>query len=78
MHVVYERCTGLDVHKKIVVACVLLTTATGTVHKDVRTIATTTAGLRALADWLANQQVTHVAMESTGIFGHQVPLQLRA
>ena len=39
----------------------------GKVDKNIRTFATTTAALLALVDWLASQQVTHVAMESTGV-----------
>jgi transposase len=58
----------LDVHKKTVVACMMLTLPTGETHKQVRTFATTTQSLLALADWLTSQQVTHVAMESTGIY----------
>src|SRR5947207_329388 len=68
MQVMYERCCGLDVHKKTVVACVLITSSDGQVHKQVRTCPTTTAGLLALADWLASLQISHVAMESTGIY----------
>lgn len=64
----YERCAGLDVHKKTVVACVLITVADKPVHKQVRTFATTTAGLLALSDWLSGQQVTHVSIESTGVY----------
>ncbi len=72
MQVLYERCCGLDVHKKTVVACVLLLLANGTVSKQVRTFATTTVGLLALADWLESQQVTHVAIESTGVYWRPV------
>jgi len=50
MQVLYERCCGLDVHKKTVVACVLITSPDGQVQKQVRTFATTTASLLALAD----------------------------
>src|SRR5256714_4450353 len=67
LSVLYSRCAGLDVHKATVVACVLLTASTGKVSKAVRSFATTTAGLETLADWLAKEGVTHVAMESTGI-----------
>lgn len=70
--VVYARCAGLDVHKLTVVACLLLTAATGKVSREIRTFATTTAGLLALSDWLASQGVTHVAMESTGIYWRPV------
>ena len=63
MQVVYERCCGLDVHKKSVVACV----TTPDVHKT-RTFGTTTRQLVALSEWLGEQRVTHVAMESTGVY----------
>jgi transposase len=46
MQVVYERCCGLDVHKKTVVACRLLSQQKGTVEKSIRTFATTTNGRR--------------------------------
>lgn len=72
MMVLYSRCAGLDVHKATVVACLLLTAASGKVTREVRTFATTTAGLLALSDWLASQEVTHVAMESTGVFWRPV------
>ena len=63
MRVIHERCCGLDVHKRTVVACVL--TPEG---KAVRTFGTMTEELLALADWLVEQRVSHVAMESTGVF----------
>ena len=59
MSVLFARCAGLDVHKLTVVACLMLTSATGTLTKEVRTFATTTAGLLALADWLESHEVTH-------------------
>jgi transposase len=68
----YACCAGLDVHKKTVVACVLLTSPSGKVSRAIRTFASTTASLQQLADWLASQGVTHVAMESTGIFWRPV------
>jgi transposase len=64
--VVYRRCAGLDVPQKTVVACLLLTAASGRLTKEVRTFASTTAGLLALREWLSSQGVTHVAMQSTG------------
>ncbi len=72
MQVVHERCCGLDVHKKTVVACVLLTAPTGEVTKAVRTYATMTADLLALGDWLSSLGVTQVAIESTGIYWRPV------
>jgi len=67
MQVLYARCAGLDVHKETVVACVRLV-VDGEATREVRTFATTTAGLCALAEWLVAEGVTHVAMEATGIY----------
>ena len=62
LSVLYPCCAGLDVHKKTVVACVLLTAANGKVSKYVRTFPTTTVQLHSLRDWLSGLGVTHVAM----------------
>jgi transposase len=67
MEVLYPRCAGLDVHAKTVVACVRLASG-ATVTYEHRTVSTTTRGLLELADWLAAQAVTHVAMEATGVY----------
>ncbi len=72
MQVVHERCCGLDVHKKTVVACVLVTDEKGKVHKSVRTFRTLTSELLALSDWLESVGVTHIAMESTGVYWRPV------
>ena len=68
MQIVHERCAGLDVHKRTVVACVLVTAPDGSVTRSVRTFTTMTAGLLALSDWLRECEVLQVAMESTGVF----------
>lgn len=72
MQVVYERCCGLDVHKQTVVACALVPNEAGRASKAVRTFGTTTGELRTLGDWLAEQGVTHVALESTGVYWQPV------
>jgi transposase len=64
----HPRCAGLDVHKRTVVACARLAGGPGKPRPLVRTFATMTADLLALSDWLAEQGVTHVAMESTGVY----------
>ena len=63
MEVVHDRCCGLDVHKKSVVACVMRGEG-----QQTRTFGTTTRQLMKLSDWLGEQAVTHVAMESTGVY----------
>jgi transposase len=72
MQVVYERCCGLDVHKRTVVACVLLTQADGSVQREVRTFSTMTAELLVLADWLEAPEVRVVALESTSVYWRPV------
>jgi transposase len=66
------RCAGLDVHKKTVVACVLITHPDGTLQREVRTFSTMTADLLLLSDWLETLRVQIVALESTGVFWQPV------
>jgi transposase len=68
MDILHDRCAGLDVHKKTVVACVRHVAADGRVEKQTRTFGTMTADLLELADWLKAQGVRHAAMESTGVY----------
>ncbi len=68
MDAIYERCCGLDIHKRTVVACLIVPDSGRHSRKEIRTFGTMTDDLLALADWLAAQGVTHVAMESTGVF----------
>ena len=72
MQVVYERCCGIDVHKRQVVACVLQTAADGTVRRQVQTFTTMTADLLALDDWLRQLGVEQIALESTRVFWRPV------
>jgi transposase len=67
VEVLHQRCAGLDVHKKTVVAAVRLVEG-NKVITEVRTFPTTTAGLLRLADWLTQNDCTHVAMEATGVY----------
>jgi transposase len=67
MEVVYKRCAGLDVHKETVVVCIAIREG-GKLQKDIRTFKTMTSDLLSLHDWLLANGITHVAMESTGIY----------
>ena len=67
MEVVCPRCAGLDVHSRQVTACVRVA-ADSTVTTEHREFATTTAGLIALSEWLAEAACTDVAMEATGVY----------
>jgi transposase len=69
MEVKYARCCGIDVHKKTVVACVIVPGAKrGEVEKETRTYATMAEDLGAFGQWLRSKGVTHLAMESTGVY----------
>ncbi|HEY6021163.1 MAG TPA: IS110 family transposase [Candidatus Paceibacterota bacterium] len=68
LQVVHERCAGLDVHKKTVVACVLVTKQDGQVEQAKHTFGTTTGDIASLAEWLQGHEVNSVAMESTGVY----------
>jgi transposase len=63
-----ERCCGLDVHRDTVAACVRVPGPNGKRQQEVLTFGTTAAELLALRDWLEAHGVTHVAMESTGVY----------
>lgn len=67
MDVLYRCCCGMDVHKDTVAACVLIWEA-GRARKEKQVFGTTTKELLGLSDWLHTHAVTHVAMESTGVY----------
>jgi hypothetical protein len=68
MENIFVRCAGLDVHKESVEACVRRIEPNGCVHSETRHWGTMTRDLLEMADWLAAEGVTNVAMESTGVF----------
>ena len=68
METIFARCCGLDVHKDSIQACVRLLDERGKLTSEVRSFSTVTIHLLALGDWLAELGVTHVAMESTGVY----------
>jgi len=61
-------CAGFDVHSKTVAVCIRRTGELGEIHSEVHTFRTLTRDLLELCDWLSREGVTHVAMESTGVF----------
>jgi transposase len=67
-----ERGCGLDVYQATVVACGLILGKDGKVHKQVRTFATTRRELVSLRAWLLAEGCTHVARESTGVYGKPI------
>jgi transposase len=68
MEKVFACCAGLDVHKESVEVCVRRIESNGHVHHETRHWDTMTRDLLAMANWMTGEGVTHVAMESTGVF----------
>jgi transposase len=63
-----DRCAGIDVGQALLVVCARLIDERGALTEQVRSFGATTPDLVALRDWLCSLQVTHVAMESTGVY----------
>ncbi len=68
MEPIIACCAGLDVHKKTVEAHVRRREPDGGLHQATRQWGTMTSELGGLVEWMKAQGVTHVAMESTGVF----------
>ena len=64
----HRRCAALDLHQRQIVVCRLTPGPDGSLQAELRTFGTTTGELLALADWLTEGGVTHVVMESTGVY----------
>lgn len=63
MEVIYERCCGIDVHKKIIVACLRIGRT-----NEIRQFNSTTKDLREMTAWLKDNDCQMIAMESTGSY----------
>ena len=67
MEVLHERCAGLDVHKEVIFVCVLVGLGRRC-QKVKQKFGTFPEDLFALRQWLVQLGVTHVMMESTGVY----------
>jgi len=63
MEVVYRRCCGIDVHKKLIVACL-----NDGGRQELREFGTATGEIKAMANWLTESGCEMIAMESTGVY----------
>lgn len=68
MEVFIERCAGLDVHSETIVACIITGNQEEKIVKETETFPTMTKDLFRLLKWLENHEMTHIAMESTGVY----------
>lgn len=72
MEIIIERCAGLDVHKQVVVVSVRMPGEGGKRRVETQTFSSMSEELLKLSDWLSSHGVTHVAMESTGVYWRPV------
>lgn len=63
MKVVYKICCGLDVHKKVIAACIL-----NGDKKEIKSFGTMTDDILELVEWIKDNHCEAVAMESTGVY----------
>jgi len=68
LDIMFRQCAGLDVHKKSVTVCVLIPGKKGKAQRLFKSFGTTTKVLQEMKAWLLGLGVTHVAMESTGVY----------
>ena len=72
MEALITRCAGMDVHQETIVVCVMTGEADATPETETRSFPTMTRNLFELLQWLESKNVTHLAMESTGIYWRPV------
>ncbi len=72
MEPIIERCCGIDVHKKTIVACLMVGKPDGKPQKTIKTFSTMARDLLACKDWLESEGCTYVAMESSGVYWNPV------
>ena len=65
---VIERCVGIDVGKKFLVACVMTGPARGEARSEIRQFGTVGSELKKLREWIQQEGCTHAIMESTGSY----------
>ena len=63
-----ERCAGIDIGKRFLVCCVMTGAAHEEPRSETRRFDTTVPGLKRLRNWLNDERVTDVVMESTGSY----------
>lgn len=68
MKPIIEKCAGLDVHQKNIVVCVMTGNNDAQIEMETQSFPTMTRNLFEMMLWLEEKKVTHIAMESTGIY----------
>jgi transposase len=68
MDIFLRIVAGLDIGKKLILACRRRIEEDGRIRKEVQKFGTTTSELRRLCEWLKEWEITQVAMEATGVY----------
>jgi len=68
METMHDRCAGIDIGKRSLTVCAITPGPRGEPVRETRSFGTLTSDLLRLADWLADREITAVAMESTGSY----------
>ncbi|MCM3570701.1 IS110 family transposase [Neobacillus mesonae] len=68
MDILLTHCAGMDVHQKEIVVCALTGSSDEVTQKEIKSFSTLTKSLFDLLKWLEEKEITHIAMESTGIY----------
>jgi len=72
MEALITRCAGMDVHRETIVVCVMTGEADATPQTETKSFPAMTRNLFELLQWLESKDVTHIAMESTGVYWRPV------
>lgn len=67
MEIIFDRCGSIDVHKKILTACIMIGKGKR-LKKEIRTYSTMTEDIENLREWFKSERIKKVAMESTGVY----------
>jgi transposase len=68
METLISRCAGMDVHQEQIVVCTMVDLEDGSVETETKTFSTMTRNLFEMLQWLESKEITHIAMESTGVY----------
>jgi transposase len=67
MEEILDKCCGIDVHQDSLTACVMKGSGKS-MYKEIREFSTFTDGIQAFGSWLREHEITHAAIESTGVY----------
>lgn len=67
MEEILDKCCGIDVHQESLTACIMKGYGKS-LYKEIKEFSTFTDGIQSLGSWLKEHEITHAAIESTGVY----------